>query len=98
MATTALTDAQISEALATLTGWERQDDNLARTFTFDHYLGGIGFAAAVGMICETRNHHPELLDVGYKKVVVAFTTHDAGSKITQKDVEVAAAINAMMNE
>ena len=95
---TALTDAQVAEALGKLTGWERNGDNLARTFTFDDYLAGVGFAAAVGMICEVRNHHPELLDVGYKKVVVEFTTHDAGSKITQNDIDVAAAINALMNE
>lgn len=94
----ALTDAQITEALESLSGWERKGDELARTFTFDKYLEGVTFASAVGMICEARNHHPELLQIGYKKVIVTFTTHDAGSKITQNDVDVAQAINAMLNE
>ena len=95
---TALSDAAINEALENLDGWERDGDELARTFTFNNYLAGVIFASAVGMICEARNHHPELLQIGYKKVIVTFTTHDAGSKITQNDVDVAKAINAMMNE
>jgi 4a-hydroxytetrahydrobiopterin dehydratase len=94
MASTALTDAQITEALAQLDGWERDGDQLTRTFKFDNYLAGTSFASAVGVIAEGFDHHPDLF-IGYKKVMVSFTTHDAGSKITQKDVDIAKAINAL---
>lgn len=48
----------------------------------------------IGAMAEGHNHHPELT-IGYKKVRVAFTTHDAGNKISQKDVEIARAIDAL---
>jgi 4a-hydroxytetrahydrobiopterin dehydratase len=94
----ALNEAAITEALQTLDGWEREGDSLARTFEFDAYLAGVAFASAVGTLCEARNHHPDLMEVGYKKVILEFTTHDAGGKITQNDVDVAHAINALMGE
>lgn len=96
MALEALSEAEITEALQLLDGWERQGDALARTFSFDNYVGGLGFATAVGMICEAHNHHPELLQIGYKKVMLEFLTHDAGNAITQKDVDVARAINQLL--
>lgn len=96
MAMQALTDAEITEALATLDGWERKGDALARTVNLDTYVAGLGFATAVGMICEAHNHHPELMQIGYKKVMLEFLTHDAGNAITQKDVDVAQAINQLL--
>ena len=43
----------------------------------------------------SRNHHPEIHNV-YKTVVLALTTHDAGNKVTALDVELAAAIDALV--
>lgn len=94
MPTTPLNDAQITQALETLTGWERQGDVLVREFKFNHYMAGVAFAGAIGTIAEGFDHHPDM-HIGYKKVVVSFTTHDAGNKISQKDVDAAQAINAL---
>ncbi|MDK3158916.1 4a-hydroxytetrahydrobiopterin dehydratase [Kamptonema cortianum] len=94
MASTPLTESEISERLAALSGWEREGGMISRTFRFDTYLAGVAFAAAVGTVCEGRNHHPDLL-IGYKKVTVSFTTHDAGSQLTAKDFDAAAAIAAL---
>lgn len=88
----ALSDAQISEALELLDGWERDGDKITRTVTLGSYGQGLAYATTVGMIADGFNHHPDLT-VGYKKVTIEFTTHDAGSKITQKDIDVATAIN-----
>lgn len=92
----ALSDAEITEALEMLEGWTRKGDALAREFSFDAYLAGLSFATAVGVICEKHNHHPELMQIGYKKVMLEFLTHDAGNAITQKDVDVALAINKLL--
>ncbi len=89
-----LSDAQISEALTMLDGWERDGDKLVKTFELGSYGQGLAFASAIGMVADGFNHHPDLF-VGYKKVRAEFTTHDAGSKITQKDVDVAKAIDAL---
>ncbi len=91
---TALTDAEVSASLADLQGWSRDGDRLVKEFRFDNYLAGLAFATSVGVIGEGMNHHPDLI-IGWRRVDVAFTTHDAGSKITAKDIEAAAAIDAL---
>jgi 4a-hydroxytetrahydrobiopterin dehydratase len=90
----ALSDAQVQDVLGSLSGWERDGDSLTKTYKFDAYLAGVAFAAAVGTVCEGMDHHPDLF-IGWRKVSVTFTTHDAGSKITQKDVDAAKACEAL---
>jgi 4a-hydroxytetrahydrobiopterin dehydratase len=41
-----------------------------------------------GFEAEAMNHHPDWTNV-YGKVVVRLNTHDAGDKVTDKDVELA---------
>ena len=92
--TTALTEAEITEGLASLCDWERDGDMLVKTFRFESYLAGIAFASAVGVIAEGLDHHPELT-VGWRRVSASFTTHDAGNRLTAKDFAAAAAIDAL---
>jgi 4a-hydroxytetrahydrobiopterin dehydratase len=94
MATTALGEADLIERLAGLKGWDRVGDKLVKTVTVDSYLAGLAFAAAVGTIAEGIDHHPDLY-IGYKKVKIELTTHDAGNKLSEKDFKVAAAIDAL---
>lgn len=89
-----LNDAAITEALEMLDGWARDGDMLTTTVELSSYPQGLAFATAAGMVADGFNHHPDIT-IGYKKVTLAFTTHDADSKITQKDVDVAKAINAI---
>ena len=84
-----LSDAAIAEGLPA--GWEREGDEVVRTFEFDGYLDGIGFAAGVGGVAEDAWHHPELI-VTWGEVEVRFTTHDAGG-ITEAALEMAARVN-----
>lgn len=94
MATQALSDTDITEALADLSGWSREGDTLNKTYSFTSYLAGVAFASAVGVVCEGLDHHPDL-DIRWRKVTIRFSTHDAGNKITQKDVDAAAAVEAL---
>ncbi|MCS6836567.1 MAG: 4a-hydroxytetrahydrobiopterin dehydratase [Anaerolineae bacterium] len=94
MATTPLSDSDIQEGLARLRGWEREGDTLVKTFKLDSYMAGLALASAIGTIAEGLNHHPDLT-IGYKKVRVVFTTHDAGNRISQKDLDAALAIDAL---
>ena len=68
-------------------GWVRDGDALARTFTFDSYAGGVAFVVKVGFAAEARDHHPDVF-LGWRKVRVAWSTHDAGG-ITGVDAEMA---------
>jgi len=80
-----LSDEEIEDGLPA--GWDREGDEIVRTFEFDEYLDGIGFAAAAGGLAEDAWHHPEMT-VGWCEVTVRLTTHDAGG-ITENDLALA---------
>ncbi|MCY3779036.1 MAG: 4a-hydroxytetrahydrobiopterin dehydratase [Chloroflexi bacterium] len=92
--TTALSEAEIKAGLAELDGWSRDGDALVKEFRFDDYLAGLAFASSVGVIAEGLDHHPDL-NIGWRRVAVSFTTHDAGNKLTAKDFAAAKAIDAL---
>lgn len=92
--TTALSDADIEAQLADLAGWERDGDAISKTFELDSYVAGLALATAIGTVCEGLNHHPDMM-IGWRKVTVSLTTHDAGHKISQKDIDAATKIEAL---
>jgi 4a-hydroxytetrahydrobiopterin dehydratase len=60
---------------------------LTRTYSFDDYAAGVAFAVQVAFAAEARDHHPDL-HIGWRRVQVAWSTHDAGG-ITPLDTEMA---------
>lgn len=86
-----LADEEIEAGLPD--GWERESDEIIRTFEFDSYLEGIGFASGAGGLAEEAFHHPEMT-IGWREVEVRLTTHDAGG-ITQNDLDLAARFNEL---
>ena len=89
-----LTDAQITDALADLPGWTHENDRLTRGYRFADFSEAMGFMVRVGLLAEQHNHHPELFNV-YSTVNVSLNTHDAGGKVTQKDIDLAMAIRML---
>lgn len=89
-----LTQAQLDDALPGLEGWTLVDDGLVREFTFADFRAAIAFIVRVGFEAEQRNHHPELTNV-WNRVGLRFTTHDAGNRVTQADVDMAQAANVV---
>ncbi len=88
---TPLSDEDVQEALADLDGWTHEEDKLRKTFEFTHFREAISFIVRLSFEAEEMNHHPELENV-YNTVSVALTTHDAGGKVTETDVELATKI------
>ena len=86
-----LTDEEIADRL--LGGWSRDGDEIVRTFEFDSYLEGMGFAAGAGGLAEEAFHHPSMT-VEWREVEVRLTTHDAGG-ITDKDIDLAERFNEL---
>ena len=80
-----LSDDEISSQLPD--GWDRDGDEITRTYTFDDYLTGISFATQVGEVAEEEFHHPEIR-IGYKEVEVRLTSHEEGG-ITEQDIRLA---------
>jgi len=86
-----LSDEEIEARLPD--GWTRDGDEIVRTFEFESYLEGVGFAAGAGGLAEEAFHHPELT-VGWREVEVRLTTHDAGG-ITANDTDLAERFNEL---
>ncbi|MFB6157570.1 MAG: 4a-hydroxytetrahydrobiopterin dehydratase [Haloferacaceae archaeon] len=80
-----LDDDEIAEELPD--GWERDGDEIARTYGFDDYLDGVAFATQVGEVAEEEWHHPTVV-IRYAEVEVRLTSHEEGG-ITDKDLRMA---------
>ena len=75
--------------------WIVEDNKLKRSFVFENFVHAWGFMNSVALLAEKMNHHPLWLNV-YNKVEIELSTHEAGNSITQKDIEVAKAINNLL--
>jgi 4a-hydroxytetrahydrobiopterin dehydratase len=91
---TPLAAKKITAALATLPGWTKQRDALAKRFEFGSFREAMSFMIRVSFEAEAMNHHPEWSNV-YNRVAIRLSTHDAGGKITAKDVELAERIQTI---
>ncbi len=74
--------------------WIEKDDALQATFEFKDFKEAFAFMTQVAMIAEKLDHHPDWTNV-WNKVSFKLNTHDAGGKVTEKDYELAAAINKL---
>jgi 4a-hydroxytetrahydrobiopterin dehydratase len=83
-----LTAAQIKEALTILPDWKSSRNALEAEFTFRDFRQAMAFMVRVGFEAEAMNHHPEWTNV-YNRVAIRLNTHDAGGKVTAKDVDLA---------
>jgi 4a-hydroxytetrahydrobiopterin dehydratase len=95
MARTPLTQQEIDRALEDLDGWTFEDDQLTKSFTFKDFRAAISFIVRMSFFAEELNHHPNLHNV-YNTVDIALTTHDAGNKVTDLDVQLATAIEGFV--
>lgn len=86
--TSPLSRAEIDAALATLPGWKFAGDALAKTLKFASFREALSFMVRIGFEAEAMDHHPEWTNV-YDRVSIRLNTHDAGGKVTAKDVELA---------
>ena len=91
---TRLTPAELTDALKVLTGWMVDGDAIAKTFTFANYYEAMAFVNAVAYIAHAADHHPDMT-VGYNRVTVRYSTHDAGG-VTALDVGSAEAVEDLV--
>ncbi|WP_276522244.1 4a-hydroxytetrahydrobiopterin dehydratase [Kallotenue papyrolyticum] len=84
----------LQQALATLPGWKLEDGMLRKTYTFKNFVAALAWVLQVGFLAEAHGHHPDI-DIRYNRVTLALVTHDAGNQITDKDLELARAIEAL---
>ena len=83
------------DAISGLAGWSEVAgrDAIQKTFKFSDFNEAFGFMARAALVAERMDHHPEWRNV-WNTVEVVLSTHDAGG-LTQKDVDLAARMNAI---
>jgi len=91
-----LSDEKISQELNELPGWEHKDDKLSKEFNFDNFRDAMAFINRLAFEAEEQVHHPEIFNV-YNTVNISLSTHDAGGKVTAKDVKLAKTIESLSN-
>ena len=82
-----LADTDIASALSELTTWARVDDEITKTYACSSFADAIAFVVRIGFLAEKANHHPDL-DIRWRNIRVALTTHDAGG-LTELDFALA---------
>ncbi len=90
----ALNDDQIIDQIAELDGWNLGEDKIYKEYLFNDFKEALAFIVRVGFEAERLGHHPEIYNV-YNRVSIALQTHDAGNKVTQKDIELARDIETL---
>ena len=68
--------------------WKETPARLEREFQFVDFRAAMAFLTRFAFECEDLDHHAEIFNV-YSTIRLALTTHDAGDKITEKDLQLA---------
>ncbi|WP_332601963.1 4a-hydroxytetrahydrobiopterin dehydratase [Arthrobacter sp. S2(2024)] len=87
-----LSRSAIDDALAELPDWRYRQGALVTAYKCPTSAAALELIAAVGRIAEQQNHHPDL-DWRYNRVFIRYTSHDAGSEVTQRDVGAAKSVS-----
>jgi 4a-hydroxytetrahydrobiopterin dehydratase len=90
---TKLNENEIATRLAQLSGWQQQGDEIRKTFECSGFPAAIAFTTQVGFLAEAAEHHPDI-DIRWRNVTLALSTHDAGG-LTTLDFDLAAGIDAI---
>jgi 4a-hydroxytetrahydrobiopterin dehydratase len=90
---TTMNESSIKKELQLLNNWSYVNNAIEKNYSFKNFAEALLFINKVGAIAEKLNHHPELFNA-YNKVKLRLTTHDAHG-ITQKDFDLAAAVDAI---
>lgn len=94
MAAPRLTEAELNEALRARPAWTREGDILRRRATLPGFPAAVEAVRRIADEAERMAHHPDI-DIRYRTLAFALTTHDSGG-LTRLDLALAAAIDAVL--
>lgn len=82
-----LTDDEISDRLNSLSGWERDEDSITKTYRC-RFVDGLAIITRAVVAMEVMDHHADMVYL-FGSVRFTVTTHAADHKITAKDMDLA---------
>ena len=88
-----LSEEEVKTALASLAGWEFDEDKIEKKFKFGNFAEALAFVNKVGEIAEAADHHPDI-SFGWGYAEIETTTHDRDG-VTDHDLELAKQIDAI---
>jgi 4a-hydroxytetrahydrobiopterin dehydratase len=77
------------------TQWSETGGYLQKSFEFKDFREALNFINKVGVISESMNHHPEIIN-NYNKVHLKLKTHDK-KQITELDYQMAKKVDDLFN-
>jgi 4a-hydroxytetrahydrobiopterin dehydratase len=89
-----MNEVQITESLKGLPGWTFEDNKLHKIYKFNDFREAMAFLVRLSYEAENRNHHPEIFNY-YNRLEIGLNTHDAGGKVTDRDIELALVIEKL---
>ncbi len=89
-----LSEAEVREGLAGLSGWELRDGRLRKRFQFRTFLRAIAFVNSVAYLAESAGHHPDIT-INYNRVTLRLITHSEKA-LTDRDFALAEEIEAKL--
>ena len=72
--------------------WTENNNQLYQKFIFSDFNEAFGFMSRVALVAVKMDHHPTWTNV-WNTVEIWLSTHDAGNIVTQKDKQLAQAID-----
>lgn len=72
--------------------WKEKNNKLHKSFVFENFNQAFAFIIQVAFLAVEKNHHP-FWSNDFNKVEIYLSTHDSNNSITQKDIELARAID-----
>jgi 4a-hydroxytetrahydrobiopterin dehydratase len=72
--------------------WTENNNKLYQKFIFSDFNEAFGFMSRIALEAEKMDHHPTWTNV-WNTVEIWLSTHDAGNIVTQKDKQLAQAID-----
>ncbi|MBP2413597.1 4a-hydroxytetrahydrobiopterin dehydratase [Arthrobacter stackebrandtii] len=92
-----LTRPEIDAALVELPGWRLRLGGLSAALKCPTSATALDLFATIGALAQAANHHPDV-DWRYDTLFVVLSSHDAGNKVTARDVALARAISSAAAE
>lgn len=88
-----LSDSEIEERLAGLSGWERKGGAIEKSFKREDFVGSVRLLDSIVAPAEEMGHHPDVA-ISWDTVTVTITTHSEGG-LTANDFELAGKIDSL---
>lgn len=90
-----LDSAALAAALDRLDGWSGDEAALRRTATLPSFRDAIEAVRRIADAAEELDHHPDI-DIRWRRLTLACSTHSAGNRVTELDVALATRIDAVL--